>query len=115
MDRVVGRVNPHLPEADERDWPDIAFLQAVCADDVENGFFDLFEASGERKSEDFPRVEQPPDMLVEPEHGRAAVFQSVAANSFEISRTVMESMGEDMHFRLVPVHHLAVEPDFLAG
>jgi len=58
-------------------------------------------------------VEEPVDVLLQPEDRGFAVLRPVAADPLEDADAVVQRVGEDVDLRLVPVHELAVHPDLL--
>src|SRR5262249_49796748 len=59
---------------------------------------------------EFPRLVEAFEMRVEAEDG-GAVSGRVRLHALEDARAVLEPVCEDVHFRVVPRHQPAVEPD----
>ena len=59
------------------------------------------------------RVEEPLDVLTEPENCRP-FFRLITPDSLEDTETVVEGVREDMHSRIVPVNKLSIHPYFVS-
>jgi hypothetical protein len=51
-------------------------------------------------------------MFLQAENGRSVVFGVVATNAFEYTKSVMQSVSENMDIGFVPRNHFPIHPDF---
>ena len=112
VDRAGQRVEPHLAVAQVDDGPDVALGQPVDPHRRLGGLDDLLGREGDVDEEDLGRVEQPGDVVGQPEHGRAGIGR-VGPDALEDSAAVVEGVGEDMDAGVVPVDQLSIHPDLL--
>ena len=89
----------------------VGVLEAVDPDDVERGGGEDVGRVGDLDLVHRRRLVEAAQVGVEPEDGRA-VGGLVGAHPLEDAGAVMQTVGQDVHLRLVPGHELAVEPDF---
>ena len=96
----------------KNDGPDVAFLQLVLADHLEDGIEDFLVGVGNLDPQDGGRVEQPVDVLLQAENGGFFILHLITANALEYAESVMERVGQDVDVGLVPGDEFPVEPDF---
>ena len=99
---VFTGVDPHrsMPNIDER--PNIAGLQLIHPDGLQDGLCDLLLVEGHLHHADMGGVEQPIDMLLQPEN-RGAGLPLVTTNPLEHGQSIMERMGHHVDVRIRPI------------
>ena len=111
VDRAMEGVEPHLAVAAEDARPDVAGAQLVDADEFLGGLGKFLGAVWDVHAVDARGLVEAHHVVGEAETRRAA-RRIVAPQALEDARAVVNYVGEDVDFRVVPVHELAVHPDF---
>jgi hypothetical protein len=104
---------PSTVRCQPHERPDVALLESVRAHRLEAGFDDLADGIGKlAKSEHARGVEQPFDVVAQPEHAGAPRGR-VAADPFEYRDAVVQGGREEVQRRFRVRNELAVQPDRL--
>ena len=72
-------------------------------------------AIGQLHTEDLGRIAKPLAVVFQPEHSRTTTSAGIGADTFKNATAVMQGVGENMHFGVIPGQHFPVEPDVLHG
>src|SRR3569623_2451006 len=89
---------------------DVAGFELVVAYHLPGGVVERRLVVRHFQAEDMRRAEQAVGVFTQTDDGRPALGL-VSAYAFEYPETVMQSVGEHVHFRVAPGHQLALYPD----
>jgi hypothetical protein len=110
VDGVLLRKDPHGAVPDEGQRPDVAGVDLVHPDGLEDRLAELLAGEGAVHLEDVHRTEEPVNVLFQAED-RGTRVRLVAADALEDAGAVMQGVREHMHLRVVPGNELPVHPD----
>src|SRR5512138_2714169 len=108
---VITGVDPHrsMPNIDKR--PNITGLQLIHSDCLHDGLCNLLLLEGHLHHADMSGIEQPIDMLLQPEN-REAGLSLVTTNPLEESESIMERMGHHVDVCVRAIDEGPVHPNF---
>ncbi len=110
MDLEPACRQAHALGAIEKERPDIGRFEAIGADDLFGGGVDFFRGEGRVHLQDFGTVEEALGVFGQTEDGRTAI-SGIGAFALKAAKTVVQTVGETVHRRLAPGHHLTIEPN----
>jgi hypothetical protein len=87
----------------------------LLAQQLEAGLLHLLLREGHLQHADVRGVEEPADVLLQPEDGEPPVVGLVGADALEDAQAVVQRVGHHVHVALVPLHQLPIEPDLLCA
>ena len=108
---VVAGVDAHFAVTHEGQGTDVAFLQLVGLQGVQDGLADLVDGVGNVQTQDLRGIEQALAVLLQAEDGGGAVGTGIGADAFKNGAAVMQGMGENVNLGIGPGDHFAVKPD----
>lgn len=116
-DRHMDGVQADFLSAEEDAGLDIVDCRSVGPDGVLDRLEDVLLGVGlavedEVESHHLASVDKPPDVVLEPEHGRP-LGSLIDPDSLEDAGAVIERMGENVDLGVLPVDKLSVEPNLL--
>ena len=108
----LERVDAELAVAAEGQRPDVTGLEAVGRDHLVRGLAQLLDAVRQLHEVDLAGALEAPQVVHQPEDGRAAIGR-VGANALEDAGAVVHRVAQHVHLGVRPGHELAVHPDLL--
>src|SRR3972149_6262503 len=106
LDGVLLDIQPHLAVPDKHDRPYVTFHQTVNFNRVEDGLLDLGRGVRDLDLNNMSRGKEPIDMVRKTEDRRASI-PFVAPYPLKDSKTVVQTMGQDMNGGLFPIDKAA--------
>ena len=113
LDGAAGGIDAERTIAAVDDRTDVAFLEAVDRNQLEDRLIDFGRSVRRRHAVDLGRVEEPVGVFRQPENG-GTILGLVAAQTLEDRRAIMHDMGQHMDSGVVPIDQCAIQPPVLS-